>query len=439
MPSSIAVRGVLLVALAALAVGGPMYGIYRLQRQADAERHASSAEAFLAVALATYLDLAADATDLHAEWAEQLAQQNERVRWAGVFRPDGEGLEFRRRVSLPRESIVEQIAFDALEPTFQPLIIQGEPSQRFLVFTVPQAASGLTLAAILDLGEPARAIRPLAVSGLCVAAIVGLLLAYAWFQFGIMRPIRALSAALATVHGDLAEAALDQVPPHELREAMQAAEQIQRELKKWRSEAGYLRHSVEAQVDAKTRRAAVALRQAEIAAEADPLTGLRNRRAMRRILPGLFSSQREAQGELTLALLDIDNFKPFNDTCGHRAGDALLAFTGELLRATLRKNTDVAVRYGGDEFVLLLPDTTVTEATAIVRRMTAMFAQRVRTLDQTATPPSVSVGIAARQEHEIDSWEELLRRADEAMYHAKRRGQAVATWADVGAQPRPGG
>jgi diguanylate cyclase (GGDEF)-like protein len=163
----------------------------------------------------------------------------------------------------------------------------------------------------------------------------------------------------------------------------------------------------------------------------DPLTRLHNRRALERDLPELFEAQRQAERELTVVLLDINNFKKFNDTLGHQVGDQVIAFAGELVRAMIRKQTDLAVRYGGDEIVLVLPDTTATEAAAIAQRIVAMFAQRRKAFGPVQPPPGISAGIASGRQHHAESWEQLVRMADEAMYWAKRHHRDVATIDDV--------
>jgi len=121
-------------------------------------------------------------------------------------------------------------------------------------------------------------------------------------------------------------------------------------------------------------------------------------------------------------MLDIDYFKTLNDTLGHRAGDHLLEFTGDLLRQCLRPQ-DLAVRYGGDEFVLILPAVTAKDARTIAERTVRLFAQQARLLEVNPKP-SMSGGVASLWQHEPETPEGLLAIADEALYLSKRSGKS---------------
>ena len=97
----------------------------------------------------------------------------------------------------------------------------------------------------------------------------------------------------------------------------------------------------------------------------------------------------------------------------------------------IRKGVDYAIRTGGDEFVLLLPDTNTQQAIAVARRLEALFAQKARMLEKADPPPGLSAGIASLREHGADDWSQLLRMADQAMYYAKRTRTGVAAVSDV--------
>ena len=92
----------------------------------------------------------------------------------------------------------------------------------------------------------------------------------------------------------------------------------------------------------------------------DPLTGLYNRRYLEENLGRELHRARRGNSPLCVVMLDLDNFKPFNDTFGHDAGDSLLRELGQMLREKLRKS-DISCRYGGDEFVLVLPDSSIAD------------------------------------------------------------------------------
>jgi diguanylate cyclase (GGDEF)-like protein len=145
-------------------------------------------------------------------------------------------------------------------------------------------------------------------------------------------------------------------------------------------------------------------------AHTDPLTGLPNRRAWELELDRALAHASRSDEPLSLAVIDIDNFKDINDQRGHAEGDSLLIETSRRWSEGLRA-ADVLARIGGDEFALLTPACTEHDAAAVIARM------------RTRTPPpySCSVGLAAWDGTETA--QRLLQRADAALYHAKRNGR----------------
>ena len=160
------------------------------------------------------------------------------------------------------------------------------------------------------------------------------------------------------------------------------------------------------------------LRQAERNAQTDALTGLGNRHWMRTMFEREVTRALHSNKALCLMMIDVDNFKAFNDQYGHTAGDSVLVAVAEALREYLRP-TDLVARFGGDEFAVLLPDVQLKQA-----RQTA---ERIRQQIAGLSPPSlltavtVSIGIADRTEH--DDVATLVQRADAAMYDAKEGGR----------------
>jgi diguanylate cyclase (GGDEF)-like protein len=154
----------------------------------------------------------------------------------------------------------------------------------------------------------------------------------------------------------------------------------------------------------------------------DPLTGLYNRRYMQEFLDREFHSARRKHRPLAVMMLDLDHFKRYNDNFGHSAGDRALAAVGETLLRCARAE-DVACRYGGEEFALILPECSLLQATAraeeIRRRLKECHAQS----DHQATDAlTVSIGVAAFDET-TDRVDLLLKFADDALYEAKRAGR----------------
>jgi diguanylate cyclase (GGDEF)-like protein len=187
------------------------------------------------------------------------------------------------------------------------------------------------------------------------------------------------------------------------------------------------------------RRSAVMRRehtQARRLADIDPLTGVFNRRAWARRLAELQERTRLRGESLSLLFLDLDRFKDINDRFGHDAGDRALQTVAAVMREELRDVDDIG-RYGGEEFVVALPGVDARRAMHIAERIRGRLQQLV-----TASPggglPTVSSGVASTHGgHDIDA---LIRRADRAMYAAKKSGRNRAVLDPGGeAEPRDGG
>ncbi|MDH3255941.1 MAG: diguanylate cyclase [Acidobacteriota bacterium] len=146
----------------------------------------------------------------------------------------------------------------------------------------------------------------------------------------------------------------------------------------------------------------------------DELTGLHNYRFFRGLVPRELARSRRNRTPLSLVMIDIDDFKRHNDLNGHESGNDVLVELARLLRASIRE-TDVAVRYGGEEFVLVLPETQKTVASELA-------GQACATIERSPLAMTVSMGVAT---HPADATEEteLIRCADQAMYEAKAAGK----------------
>jgi len=143
----------------------------------------------------------------------------------------------------------------------------------------------------------------------------------------------------------------------------------------------------------------------------DPLTGLYNQRYLLRHLRGLLSGA--PGGDIAVLMVDVDNFKSVNDTFGHPEGDRVLKTIAEALRAKTRVFDSIA-RYGGDEFVAVLPGTNASDAAAA--------AERLRSEIEVTTRRTISVGVACSRGRWLEA-EALLSEADAALYRAKRSGR----------------
>lgn len=162
------------------------------------------------------------------------------------------------------------------------------------------------------------------------------------------------------------------------------------------------------------KRQTVELRQISIT---DPLTGLLNRRYLEeRLAEEINRSQRHAY-QMSFMMIDVDEFKSYNDNFSHLEGDKALQIVGQCLKATLR-GADVAARYGGEEFSILLPQTNVNEAYVIAERLR----QNVETTEFPNRKVTISIGIATCTA-EMCSAKDLMAAADKALYQAKGKGR----------------
>jgi diguanylate cyclase (GGDEF)-like protein len=153
----------------------------------------------------------------------------------------------------------------------------------------------------------------------------------------------------------------------------------------------------------------------------DPLTGLYNRRYMQEFLDRELHSARRKRRPLAVMMLDLDHFKRFNDTFGHDAGDKALARVGDTLLRCLRAE-DVACRYGGEEFALILPECSLRQAAIRAEEIRRRLQENSANLEGHVTDPlTISIGVAAFDET-TDRVDLLLKFADDALYQAKRAG-----------------
>jgi diguanylate cyclase (GGDEF)-like protein len=163
---------------------------------------------------------------------------------------------------------------------------------------------------------------------------------------------------------------------------------------------------------------------AELRQEAirDPLTGLFNRRFLEEALTRDLHRAARRNAPVSLVMLDLDGFKELNDSYGHDAGDSLLRSFANLLRAQVRKG-DICCRYGGDEFVLVLPDSRLADTEKRVEEICALLNRlELGCPNRGAAGVTVSAGIAEAGLHGLTP-SELLRAADQALYAAKRNGR----------------
>jgi diguanylate cyclase (GGDEF)-like protein len=178
--------------------------------------------------------------------------------------------------------------------------------------------------------------------------------------------------------------------------------------------------ALEALVLSRTEALVLANQKLETLAKTDPLTGLANRRYF--LEQGNTEIQRALRtGPLSLLMLDLDHFKQVNDTWGHAVGDAVLKSFAQHAGHPLRV-VDLLARIGGEEFVVLLPDTTAEGASAVAERIHEVVREQVLEMAEGRVTYTVSIGIAEFNGAD-DSLFELMKRADAALYQAKQSGR----------------
>ncbi len=164
------------------------------------------------------------------------------------------------------------------------------------------------------------------------------------------------------------------------------------------------------------------LKHVEQLAATDPMTGCYNRRAFEQVFEQLFAEAYRTRSHLACVMIDLDHFKEVNDTLGHATGDNLIRLAARCIRSNLRK-MDVACRYGGDEFILLLPKADACNAAAVAERIRVEF--RTASGQLTGSGHTMSIGMGSLQETSppAANAEALMVATDRALYAAKASGR----------------
>ena len=257
-----------------------------------------------------------------------------------------------------------------------------------------------------------------------LAALVGWLVTILLLERVVVKPV----GDLAEMAQRLGEGELDiRVSPRrrdELGDLSRALNTMARRLAQYTTQ-------LETIVQERTADLESANRELERLATTDGLTGLKNHRYFQETLDQELKRARRHPHPLTLLMVDIDHFKWFNDAHGHPEGDDVLRGVAHLLQNRLR-STDLVARYGGEEFAVVLLDTDATQGTqtagqlARVVRETAFVGEDTQPMGRI----TVSIGVAAYPE-DAESRELLIRRADLALYEAKRQGRdGVVRWSE---------
>jgi two-component system cell cycle response regulator len=161
------------------------------------------------------------------------------------------------------------------------------------------------------------------------------------------------------------------------------------------------------------------------AAVTDPLTGLYNRRYAQSHINLLLEDARSNGGSVTALMVDIDHFKSINDVHGHFVGDQVICSVAHTLKSAIRAS-DLVARFGGEEFVVILPNISPKDANTLAQRLR----RKVSEITTDATPIAITISIGISRfdtaelfESGLENYDQLLKEADQALYHAKRAGR----------------
>ena len=157
--------------------------------------------------------------------------------------------------------------------------------------------------------------------------------------------------------------------------------------------------------------------------QTDGLTGLDNRRHLEQQLDSMFAHAKRLNEPLSCVMCDLDRFKAVNDTYGHQAGDAVLKQFARILKIEAREKVDRVGRYGGEEFMVLLPGTVLDAAVTFAERVRKEVEARTFTFEGGAIKRTASFGVAGWPHPKIASCDALVRAADDALYVAKETGR----------------
>lgn len=225
----------------------------------------------------------------------------------------------------------------------------------------------------------------------------------AWITY-LLSVVLSIAAAIAAIS----------MSNHHLAVALKQSRDSQDELTN-------LNKDLEKQVSIRTQELMIAKQNAEQQARTDVLTGLNNRRAFFEYANVLDAQSRRYNHSYVIAMIDIDHFKAVNDTWGHDAGDAALIAIGDLIVKELRE-TDIIGRIGGEEFAVILPETSAEEGAKLIDRLRKRIEEHTIRTSKSDVKVTTSIGVAAFEDIN-DPLERIIAHADAALYRAKHAGR----------------
>lgn len=163
--------------------------------------------------------------------------------------------------------------------------------------------------------------------------------------------------------------------------------------------------------------------------EEDPLTGLLNRRGFEKNLEHILPNCIRNRNRVSLLIIDIDNFKKYNDAYGHPAGDQCIRFIANTIRKTAKRNTDISARFGGEEFVVFIYGTKEIDSISLAEKIRNNIEElKIDHGLAIGTYVTVSVGIASLVPNDMDCINDLYSEADKSLYQAKKKGRNLVAY-----------
>lgn len=230
----------------------------------------------------------------------------------------------------------------------------------------------------------------------------------------VVRPLNKLTDTARAIASGSVDARAEIMSNDEIGELARSFNTMADRITESRLELLELNAALEQRVQQRTR-------ELEELAARDPLTNLYNRRHFGEVIAREFATAERYDADLTCLMFDLDHFKEINDLYGHRAGDEIITLFAQALHAELRES-DVPARFGGDEFIVLLPRTSSSSAALLVERICDRFQETVHA-KLPEVPTSVSIGVASLRTTRATSAEALIHEADLALYAAKEGGR----------------
>jgi len=205
-----------------------------------------------------------------------------------------------------------------------------------------------------------------------------------------------------------------------LTEAFDLSEKLGQDLENRNKDLSNLTANLEAEVAVRTKELTISNQQLEAMANTDSLTGLANRRGIESIVEHEHERFRRSNDPYSVALIDLDNFKSINDNFSHETGDRVLAIAAQCLNASIRQQ-DIVARWGGEEFIVILPNTTLQGAVVVAEKIRKTIKDEVINSDK--GPLSVTSTIGISEVGVSETFSECLNRADSMLYQGKKGGR----------------